>query len=260
MPPPLDLLPPEVLSHLGFVAWGFLFLGLMLWLFGVALARLSIAGLLGAVGAAVGTLVVPRMGLDISVLTGGILGFIVGALVGVLAFRFIQAFTLALCLGLAVAGTYYRWHVAPLPLTPPVATQPASNPTTQNARPHLRALAEQLLEQVRAIPRPHLKRMSIAAMGSAVIALLLALGFPRGTTTGLTSLLGSLLIMASTYTLAERQTPRIFAWWPRHLLGGYLVLAALVGVGILIQYRFFISTSDNPSKTKKSKSADPPAN
>ena len=101
--------------------------GIVVWAAGVKIARFSVAILLGLAVAALGAWLLPRF-VDITMVTGGILGFVIGALTGAMAFRLLQGLILALCLGLAVGGIYYRWHITTeLAASPTTAQVPASD-------------------------------------------------------------------------------------------------------------------------------------
>ena len=108
----IDMLPPEAQSLLGGIALLVTLIGLIVWATGVKIARFSVAILLGAAVAAIGSWLLPRF-IGVAPITGALVGFAVGALSGAVGFRLLQGLTLALCLGVAVGGTYYRWHIVP---------------------------------------------------------------------------------------------------------------------------------------------------
>ena len=106
--------PTSPRADLALGAWGLLLVGLVLWLFGVGIAHFLAVIMMGAAGAAAAVWGVPRMGWDFSPLTSVVAGFVIGAAIGALTFRVMQAILLAASLGIAVAGVYYGWHVMPV--------------------------------------------------------------------------------------------------------------------------------------------------
>ena len=245
----LDILPPEAHDLLGVFGLISLLAGLLIWATGVKIARFTVTMLLGASLSALGTTFLPRL-INVSPLTGAILGFVAGALLGALAFRILQGLVLALCLGLLVAGIYYRWHTphqpttAPTTLTAPDLLIPTSIfPATRaaSAKFHFEpdVLLRKIGDKINAIPRADQKRMLIAALGSAAIALLVAFGFPRLTTWTITSLLGSLMILSGSYAHTQLYAPQDLSDFPATPISSYLLLAFLFFLGLLIQHHLF---------------------
>jgi hypothetical protein len=175
----------------------------------------------------------------------------------------LQAITLAAALGLAVSGLYYTWHVSPAPESPAPATpqiselkipleQFASEPAQvwrrdlpEDAK---RAIAERVMRRVDSIPTDHSRRMCIAGLGSDVIGLLIALGFPRATTAVITAVLGSILIVSGISLATSVYRPGQPGFLPATATGWYVLCGILTVIGVIIQYSLFIRRSDKGPK------------
>ncbi len=244
----IDHLSPEDQMKLAYVAWGALLLGLALWSGGVTFARGAVAVILGCALMVLGLWLPGKFGWAISPYIGGGVGFIIGALVGGWSFKWVQAATLAACLGLAVAGLYYQWHVRhPMPTTQVIMPREANSLFVMikpAVAPSAYGAMETLINKIQHIPQMHLQRMAIAALGCAVAAILFAVGFPRATTILMTAVLGALALMGAVYCLAHVYSPRL----SDHLTAGptqtYLIMAVLAVIGLAIQYRFFLRKPD----------------
>ncbi len=284
----IDILPPEAQQVLGGISVLVIASGIVVWAAGVKIARFSVAILLGLAVAALGAWLMPRF-VDVTIITGGILGFVIGALTGAMAFRLLQGLILALCLGVAVGGIYYRWHVTTEMVASPTTAQvPASDlliptdrlaastppatprtsaahttpgaPATAPAKAETHSLANDaslfarsVLEHWNAIPPVHQKRLLIGSIGAAAIALLIAFGFPRVTTWVVSALIGALMILAGAHALVHVYAPQYESSLPLTTRMRYLTLAILMLIGMGIQYRFL--------RRRKSKAkAAPPAN
>ena len=270
----IDILPPEAQQVLGGISILVIASGIVVWAAGVKIARFSVAILLGVAVAALGAWLLPKF-TGMTIVTGGILGFVIGAMAGALAFRLLQGLILAVCLGLAVGGIYYRWHItadlAPAPGT--TAQVPASElliPTDRlDAPAHASAttaagkstehsfandaaiFGRSLLEHWNAIPGVHQKRLLIVSIGAAVVALLIAFGFPRPTTWVISALLGALMILSGVHALLHVYAPQYEGYLPLATRARYLTLGIVMLVGMGIQYRFF------PRKRTSVRSAPP---
>lgn len=251
----IDHLSPEDQMKLAYAAWGALVLGLALWSCGVTFARAAVAMVLGAALMLLGLWLPSKLGWNVSPYIGGVIGVASGCLIGGWGFRWVQAATLAACLGLAVAGLYYQWHIhSPYIASLAVpASRSADTLLVQIKPPSVRPSAYGALEsigrKVASIPRIHLQRMAIAGLGSAIAAVLFAMGFPRATTTLITAVLGALGLMAAIYCLSH-------VYWPKlsdHLfyapIQTYIMMAVLAAAGLAIQYRFFLRPSDKSQET-----------
>jgi hypothetical protein len=254
---------PQMLAPLGYAAWGVLLAGLVLWLFGVAIARIAVAAFLGTLVSGLAVLLATHFQISVTPATAGIVGFVTGAVAGALGFRVLQGFTLALVLGVTVAGLYYHWH-AHTPPAPNITQLPIDSlkistdnfpetPLSTHEKPHfdLSKLLEFCKTRLFALSLQDQQRMGLAAAGAAIAALLLAFGFPKMTTATISALVGSLFILtaANLFMLTNQVTsPRgtLPAWWPTSLAAWGILLALLACVGIAIQYRFFIRRSDKP--------------
>jgi len=244
----IDHLSPEDQLHLAYAAWATLFLGLALWSCGVTFARGAVALILGAGLSLLGLWLPGRLGLGMSPYIGGAIGFIIGSIIGGWGFRWIQAVTLAACLGLAVAGLYYQWHVrhpatvSSIAMSRPAATllvqiKPAINPGVYGA-------LESLGQRVGHIQRVHLERMGLAGIGTAIAAILFAMGFPRVTATLITSALGALILVLAAFCLLHVYVPRLSDQLSVAAGSTYVIMAALAVVGLVIQCRFFLCSPD----------------
>ncbi len=268
----LDLVPPEALRFLEYAAWLALLSGFFLWLMGVAIARAIVALLLGGAGALICSLLVSHFGIDLAPATATILGFIIGLLIGVLCFKFLQALTLAVALGLAVSGLYYTWHVRSAPeTTATTAPQPSElkvqvdrfdsapsqaqgadgvkNANIQDkAQAHLLTIARRVVNRIGSIPVNHQRRMIIAGLGSLAVGLLIALGFPRMTTAAITAILGTLMMVVSASLLWGIYRPGTVGVMPTKASTWYAVCAVIAAIGLIIQYSFFIRKADKGPK------------
>jgi hypothetical protein len=255
----IDMLPPEAQSLLGGIALLVALVGLIVWAAGVKIARFSVAILLGVAVGAVGSWLLPKF-IGVAPITGALVGFALGAVSGAVGFRLLQGLTLALCLGLAVGGMYYRWHILPalatptitttapigdelirLDALPPVLPGTASAPATRGTahRSPLIALVQNIADRWATIPAVHQKRLLIVSIGAASIALLIAFGFARRTTWFTTALLGALLLMAGVNALLHVYGPQYEGQLPTQARYSYLTLGILTLVGMGIQRRFF---------------------
>ncbi len=97
------MLPPEAQSLLGGIAFLVAIVGLIVWAAGVKIARFSVAILLGAAGGTACAWLLPLV-FGIAAVTGGLVGFVAGALAGAVGFRILQGVTLAVCLGIAAGA------------------------------------------------------------------------------------------------------------------------------------------------------------
>jgi hypothetical protein len=244
----IDCLSPEDHAKLAYAAWAVLLLGLALWSCGVTFARGAVAAVLGTALMIFGLWFPGKIGVVMSpYLTGG-LGFAIGAIIGGLGFRLVQAATLAACLGLAVAGLYYQWHVRHPPTAPTVvASRPAETLMVQVkpiVTPSVYGALDAIGRRIANIPKIHLQRMAIAGGGSALIAILFAMGFPRATTTLITSILGTICLMASVYSLVHAYSPTLSGLLPSGAVETYAILLVFTAIGLAIQYRFFLRLPD----------------
>jgi hypothetical protein len=277
----IDILPPEAQSLLGGIALIVALVGLIVWAAGVKIARFSVAVLLGAAAAAIGTWLLPKF-LGVAPITGALVGFAGGAITGAIGFRLLQGLTLALCLGLAVGGMYYRWHILPtLAITPPTALTTATAPigddlihldalpavlpgtstlpATRSAHlSPLVSLVQSAIDRWSAIPPLHQKRLLIVSIGSAAIALLIAFGFARRTTWFTSALLGALLLMAGINALVYVYAPQYETQLPAQAKYRYLVLTILTLLGMGVQRRFFWP-GKLPGRSKPAKPIAKPA-
>lgn len=260
----MDHLAPEALRLLGLTAWGTLALGIILWALGLLIARGAVAAILGSLGALAGGWLVNVTGAALSPLTGALIGFVLGSVAGAVGFRFVQGVVLAACLGTAVAGVYYVWHVAPrvgtgvhgttLPLVA-LKRLPENQPGTRKTELNLQQTAEQMRQQLAAIPLRELQWMGVVAVGAAAVAMLVAMKAPRGTTALITATVGAVIIMAATRTLLALHWRTLLAHWPGHAGGRYLVWGVLAALGIAIQCRFFLRRPDKAPQTPASQDA-----
>jgi len=252
---------PEMIAPIGYAAWGVLLAGLVLWLFGVAIARVAVAAALGTLASGLAILLATRFQLSVTPATAGIIGFAAGAIAGAMGFRVLQGFTLALVLGLATGALYYHWHVhtppaaaiAQLPIDElkiPTDSFPET-PVSLHDKPHFDAakLLGDIRTHIFSLSTIDQHRMTLAAAGAAIVAMLLAFGFPRMTTATISALVGSLFILAAAnlFMLVHRATGQqagLPGWWPTQISTWAVLLTLLAGVGIVIQYRFFIRRSD----------------
>src|SRR5271169_1841297 len=85
----IDILPPEAQQILGGIAVLVIAAGLVVWAAGLKIARFSVAMLLGLAGMALSMWLLPKM-VGVTVITGGLVGFVVGALAGAIGFRLLQ--------------------------------------------------------------------------------------------------------------------------------------------------------------------------
>jgi hypothetical protein len=278
----LDILPPEAQQVLGGISVLVIASGVVVWAAGVKIARFSVAMLLGVAIAVLGAWLLPKF-MGITIATGGILGFVIGAMAGALGFRVLQGLILAVCLGLAVGGIYYRWHIAPELAAPPTGQAAAEVPasdllirtdrlgaggstTAPTKTGHavvsvsdgiaavnngIEAVGHSLLDRWSAIPAVHQKRLLIVSISAAGIALLIAFGFPRPTTWVISALLGSLMILSGINALLHVYAPQYEGYLPVSMRSRYLTLAIVMLIGMGIQYRFF------PRKKARAKAAPP---
>ncbi|MCL2647997.1 MAG: hypothetical protein FWD61_13465, partial [Phycisphaerales bacterium] len=127
VPSLLDILPPEAQHLLGAISLATSLVGLILWTSGIKIARFSVALLLGLLGAAVGFSLIPQY-LSLTPISVALIGFAAGVFGGVLAFKMLQGFVLALCIGVAAAGIFYHWHTTvsqpTVQAVPPATTLP----------------------------------------------------------------------------------------------------------------------------------------
>jgi hypothetical protein len=246
----IDLLTPEDQQKLAYGATGLLLLGLALWSCGVTFARVAVAATLGAALMLFALWFPGKIGVAMSPYLAGGVGFAAGAVIGGLGFRLVQAGTLAACLGLAVAGLYYQWHVRH---PAPVVYRGDANDLMVHIKPPVTpsvyAAIETMLGLIADIPRIHLQRMAIAGAGTALVSILFALGFPRATTTIITSILGTICLMASVYSLVHAYSPKLSDLLPTSALETYAILLILASAGLLIQYRFFLRLPDKSSES-----------
>ncbi len=278
----LDILPPEAQQVLGGISVLVIASGIVVWAAGVKIARFSVAMLLGIAIAGLGAWLLPKF-MGITIATGGILGFVIGAMTGAMAFRLLQGLILATCLGLAVGGIYYRWHIAPELAVPPSAQVAAEVPASDllirtdrlgaaasTAAPAktghavgsvsdgidavsngAAAVGQSVMDRWNAIPAVHQKRLLLVSGGAAGMALLIAFGFPRPTTWVISAFLGSLMILSGVNALLHVYAPQYEGYLPVSMRSRYLTLAIVMLVGMGIQYRFF------PRKKARAKAAPP---
>lgn len=255
-----------------YAGWGTLLIALAVWALGVVIARVGVALVFGLVGAAVAALLAQHCGHQAFLAAVGV-GFAAGAGIGALGFKAVQAFTLALLMGAAVAGLYYHWHVeaisAPaLPSPTAIAALPTTLSSVLPTQPSIQALqisidkwtpqqpmtftalAGRIKEQFVGTSARHLRHMLIAALGSAVVALLVAYNFPRLTTGIVTSVAGAALILAAARVLVQIHSPHQAGLFPSHAWSRYCALVIVAGVGFLIQYRIFLRPPDKSQKIK----------
>ena len=246
----IDILPPEAQHVLGGISVLVMSAGFVVWGAGVKIARFSVAILLGLGAAALGAWLLPRFA-GVTLATGGIVGFVIGALAGAVGFRLLQGLILAACLGLAVGGVYYRWHIAPeapaaqvgdvhvSDLMIPTDRLGAGAATQQHPSNDVAAFGQSLIDHWNAIPPADQRRLLIVSIGSAAVALLIAFGFARPTTWVISSVLGALMILAGLHALVHVYGPQYETYLPTTTRTRYLTLAIVTLVGMGIQYRFF---------------------
>jgi len=271
----IDMLPPEAQSVLGGAALLVGVVGVIVWASGVRVARLCVAVLVGLVLAGLGAWMLPGM-LGVAMATGALVGFAVGALVGAIGFRLLQGVTLAACVGLAVAGGYYRWHVEKVVTPPPPAAVVAAEPGDAGAggagaggvrasdllvqgklgegigtQPragaevaateanHVREFAGKLKDRWNAVPATDQRRMLAAGIGSAAVALLLAFGFARQTTWAVSAVLGAVMVQAGAEAAGHVYWPAFEAVFPRTPLWRMVMLGVMAGIGMFLQWWFF---------------------
>ena len=104
---------------LAYAAWGSLLLGAALWGCGITFARATVSLILGAAVMLFALWFPGKIGMTGSPYVAGVIGFAVGAIVGGLGFRWVQAVTLAAMPGRGRGGVV-------LPMACAVAT-PAGN-------------------------------------------------------------------------------------------------------------------------------------
>ncbi|HUO10924.1 MAG TPA: hypothetical protein VM008_21660 [Phycisphaerae bacterium] len=267
----IDILPPEAQQVLGGISVLVIASGIVVWAAGVKIARFTVAVMLGLGAAALGAWLMPMVA-GVTVVTGGLVGFVIGALAGAIGFRLLQGLILATCLGLAIGGIYYRWHIAPevsgaggsgasagdvhvsdlmIPtdrLGGGAQTRPgheskagAKSGTSTESWSDIAAKAGQsLVDHWNAIPQVHQRRMLIVSIGAAAVALLIAFGFPRATTWVITAAIGALMIMSGLHALLHVYGPQYEAYLPTTMRARYLTLGILALVGMGVQYRFHL--------------------
>src|ERR1051325_10556819 len=106
----LDILPAEAQHFLGLFGMCAIAAGLVMWAAGLKTARFSVAVFLGIVGAFLGAWQLAR-DIHVTPITGALLGFVIGSLVGAIAFRLLQSIVLACCITLATAGLFYHYQI-----------------------------------------------------------------------------------------------------------------------------------------------------
>lgn len=254
----LDLIEqcwPQAQAWAGPLGWGVLIGGMVVWLFGIAIARAAVMLAMGGMGALWGVAGAASAGLPAWL--GAAAGFLMGAAGGWASFRQMQALGLALCLGAGAVGIYYHWHVPPTPARPVETVAladlvPAATQLPSIVRQEIEQKAGAAVGNVRAIDRDHLLRMAVAGTGMAVIGLLLGMIFPRGITIAATALLGAAAMLAAGYFLTAQHAPQYAAWWPAALTGRYTLLGGVALAGMTIQWSFFVRRSDRTGNTSPS--------
>lgn len=261
----LDALPAEAQPMIGAVAGVLLVVSLILWAFGIKIARIGTTLLLGFTCAAGAAWLAPQGPIDIAPITAAIIGFVIGALIGALLFRLVQGATLAACLGIAVAALYFHWHVQPA-----AATQAATGPATTQAVIDLIAvqrfdiaavppLVDGLSRQLHDAPAKHQLRMAAAGIGTAVAVLLVAFFFMNATTIVVTAALGAMGLLASVHALLHVAGPPYRDYFPHDPVLRYFLLAFVTVLGVLIQYRISREKADNQPLKRSEQNADSPS-
>jgi hypothetical protein len=245
------MLPPEAQSLLGVASLVLIAIGLIVWAAGVKVAPVLVALATGLVGAALAAWLLPAV-VGIAVVTAGLIGFVIGAMLGAFSFRVLQGVTLAACLGLAVAGGYYRMHVEHAPRPAPAIVETAAaevkasdllvrgrlgetGPAQTVAANQMAVFGRKLHERWNEIPSTDRTRMMVAAFGTAAVALLLAFGFAKYTTWVVSAVLGTLMLAVGIDAAVHLYAPRLLNYFPGAVVWRYAVLAILAGVGMLVQ-------------------------
>lgn len=260
----IDHLAPEDQIHLAYAAWGVLGLSVVIWTSGVAFARLATAVMLALLGAGTLMFLGAHFGWTFSPITLGIIGSAIGLVIGSLGFGVMQAVTLSLCVGIAVAGLYHRWYLrySPDDSTPLVtASRPATDLliTIQSPQKGWPGVREAVFHQVEIIPAGHLRHMVVAGFASMVVAMLIALGFPRGTTVALTAFLGAVGIVVCVYCLLHIYRPELGRYMPDRQLWRVVLLILMTALGALIQWSVFVRKTDKPQVKQPPRESTEPA-
>lgn len=235
----LDLWGPGGLSGGGL--WALFLLGISLCLFGIPVARLLVVSLFGAAAAAGAVIVGPSLGIHAAPLSFGIVGFILGSLVAILAFRQLQAVLLALGLGLLVAVIGCGWNAS--------GSASLTSLTQLATLKGLLAAKASLLAHVQQTTPGILPQLALTVLVTMIMAWLLALRFPRLTTAFITALVGAALAILTGLLLLGGHAPAALRYWPPTDRAQYAILAVLATAGLLIQCSFFLRSSDKAGRT-----------
>ncbi len=237
-----QLKPDQTLIIVAFLG---LFVGTVLWLAGFRMARPALTMVLAALGGFCGYLAPLLWHWPIVNIASAIILAIIGALLGSIGFRPIQAILVAGLVAVTILSAFAMHHRVKLPdhskPVPHRVGQAAAAPTRHqpdarmwriwhNAQDRWLAWWQRVVQ----LPRATRNKAQAVAFGSALVVLLLGWWFWRTTSVMASACAGTVVLGLSLVVLGRAFAPQLLAHWLKQLNLLWLVSGAAIG-GILLQ-------------------------
>ncbi len=235
-----------------------LFVGTMLWLAGYRLARPALTMVLAALGAFLGYLAPVMWHWPLVNIASAIIMAIIGALLGSIGFRFMQAVLVAALVAITILSAFALQHPGTAPPHTQPAPRPMAAPAVAPAHHQSNARLQQIWNNAKAygvawqktvLQMPPAARNTAVALasGAALAALVLAVLFRRTTSVVATACVGTAILTLCLLVLGRAFAPKLLAHWQGRLNLSWLVPGA-AGAGILLQVAQLLHQSHHQKK------------